>query len=470
MRRLFTRFSSLLLSLIWLIPAGSVAQVTSAAETIGVISTGQTPFWIQSNQNGMIAGNGSHLLARFNTNSRHTLNSQITVNYGLDLIARPGIESTLSLNQGYVKMRGYGIEMSAGRFINTSPIHDEETGMGSLGVSGNASPVPQIRLGLTDWTAIPFTHELIKLRAHISHGWLGTRRFTKNTFLHEKVGHARFGGDFPLNLYGGIAHYSIWGGEDNPRFGDMPSSLKDFGRVFIVSGGSDDAPYGEQAYMLGDHKGAWDFGFFLELDELTVTGYRQFPLETKNNLKFKSLQDALTGISISFNESSLLQKLTYEFLYTKYQNGPLEVNTDPDRRDDFQGNENYYNHTIYWTGWTYNSRTIGNPLFIPKDNKRGVSNNGIVAHHLGTAFNIGPASLKTRATFSRNYGIQDINPDTPDEWTFESPRNQWSFGAGIESPFSFGKHQFDLLVELAYDNGSLVGDQFGSLIGIRWNR
>ncbi|MEX0648001.1 MAG: capsule assembly Wzi family protein [Balneolaceae bacterium] len=451
-------------SLIWLMPNQALPQMISTAETIGVVSSGQTPFWLQSNRYGRVAGNGSHLLTRFQLHSRTNPAENIILRYGADLIARPGTESTLTFNQAYLKVNAYGFELSAGRFHNKSPIHDDAAGMGSLGVSGNATPVPQVRLALADWTALPFTNEFIKIRAHIAHGWLGSRRFTDDVLFHEKVGHARFGGDFALNLYGGVAHYAVWGGTNNPRFGDMPSSLSDFARVFVVVGGDENAPYGEEAYMLGDHKGAWDFGFFLELDNLSVTGYRQFPLETKNNLKFKSAQDALTGVSFLFDENSPVRRLTYEFLYTKWQNGPLLENTDPEGRDEFMGNENYYNHTIYQTGWVYNGRTIGNPLFIPRPDNAGVyeniTNNRIVAHHLGLTAVTGSVSFTGRATFSRNYGTR-INP-------FDTHRNQWSFGAGIDAPIRLADKDLNLLFEVGWDRGALIGNQAGVLAGVRW--
>jgi hypothetical protein len=41
--------------------------------------------------------------------------------YGADLIARPGPSSTLSFNQGYVRMDAWGLFLQAGRFHNFSP-------------------------------------------------------------------------------------------------------------------------------------------------------------------------------------------------------------------------------------------------------------------------------------------------------------------------------------------------------------
>jgi hypothetical protein len=185
-------------------------------ETYGIVSSsGTTPFWLQSNRYGMFSTEGTQFLARFQAHGAEQFGgrngNRFTLRYGADFIARPGEQSTASFNQGYLRLDAWGLFLQAGRFHNTSPIHDEELGMGSLGVSGNATPIPQIRAGLADWTSLPLTRDFIQIRAHMAHGWLGSRRFTSDVWYHEKVGHARFGGSFPLNLYGGLAHYAVWG-------------------------------------------------------------------------------------------------------------------------------------------------------------------------------------------------------------------------------------------------------------------
>ncbi len=458
-------------------------SIETTIDVTGVISSsGTTPFWIQSNRHGIYSNSGSQLLTRLQAHgSTHLFeNPDFTFRYGSDLIARPGPDHTLSFNQGYVQLNYYGIELSGGRFHNNSPVHDSKLGMGSLGVSGNAVPVPQVRLGLPEWTGLPFTNNFIQIRGHASHGWLRGERYTDNVLYHEKIGHARIGGDFPLNLYGGIAHYAKWGGQNNPEFGDLPSEFTDFWRVFFALGGDEEtAPAVEADYMLGDHLGTWDFGFFLELDKIYIKFYRQHPLETKDNLKLKSLQDALNGLSFRFDESLGLpiRGITYEFMYTKWQDGPRVENIlddgtrcseEPERcRDPFQGNENYYNHHIYRTGWATHGRTIGNPLFrvsnTPIENLvDGIDNNRIIAHHIGVDSQIGHSQLIAKMTASRSFGTRN-DP-------FSEPANQLSVGLQSQTPITFFNQPMILLTDFAFDNGDLFGSQFGMVFGIRWVR
>lgn len=459
------------------------AQIPETSiDIIGVgSSSGQTPFWIESNRYGRFASDGSHFLTRLQLHGRSNFDSYgpFELSYGADFIARPGSQNTASFNQAYLKISAYSIEFAGGRFHTRSPIHDENLSMGSLGVSGNAVPVPQIRLGLPEWTGIPFTRNFIQIKGHVAHGWLESDRYTRNPLYHEKVGHARFGGDFPLNVYGGLAHYAMWGGTDNPQFGDLPAEFSDFFRVFAGVGGDERAPDVEADYLLGDHLGAWDFGLFLELDDLTLNFYRQHPLETKDNLKLKSLQDALNGISISFDDRINLpiKSLAYEFMYTKWQDGPRRENIlddgtlcseFPERcRDNYKGNENYYNHHIYRVGWATQGRTIGNPLFrtseIPYTNLReGIANNRIIAHHIGLDAKIGSSLIIAKITASRNFGTRN-NP-------FPEPADQFSIGFQTQMPITLFNRPLLLLADFAMDNGALVGNQIGAAIGIRWSR
>ena len=120
----------------------------------------------------------------------------INLHYGASFITRPGDQSTLTLNQGYLKIEGYGLELAGGRFIDPSPLfYNNELGMGSLGVSTNASPIPKAKLGLQDWVSVPFTNNFVEIFGYIAHGWLGSERYANDVLLHEKAGYLKFGGD-----------------------------------------------------------------------------------------------------------------------------------------------------------------------------------------------------------------------------------------------------------------------------------
>lgn len=463
-------------------------QFRASVETSGIISSSaNTPFWFQSNRHGIYSRHGSQFLSRVQFHGNTDLSDHFSILYGADAIARPGKASTLSFNRGYLKIQGYGFELAAGRFYHTSPFYDEWLSLGSLGVSGNASPVPQIRLGLPEWTPLPLTNKFVHIRAHLAHGWLGSRRYTESVLLHEKAMYLRFGRGSQFNAYGGLSHFAVWGGKNHPRYDDIPTNFQDFVNVFFSLKGDRSTPGPEQSHALGDHLGTWDFGFFLERDDYKLHAYRQFIYEDYTNLFFKSYMDALTGISIRFSEELNIpfSRFIYEYLYTKSQAGPRESRGDRigDGRGPYRYNENYYNHNLYRTGWVYNMRTIGNPMFTPSETNLGVLNNRIIAHHIGFVSEAGPVALTGKATFSRNYGKRCDNrvPDIGEGELFgiecvdevitvrERSLDQWSFLLGVETPVPLtNTGQMAFIFQIAYDNGRLLGDQWGALAGIRW--
>lgn len=483
------RFSFLFVILVLLIltPLNTSAQSHTSLTTQALFTTGdQTPFWLQSNRHGIFSPNGNQWISRFQSHQLRNLSSKMTLTAGADLVARPGLNSVIYFNQGYIKLNGYGFELSAGRFHNSSPINDPELSMGSLGVSHNAIPIPQIRLGLADWTSIPFTNDFIELKGHIAHGWLGSRRYINDVLLHEKVAHLRFGGDASLKPYIGIAHYVKWGGT-NPNGREIPTRFSDFINVFFALGGDEQTPGPDQTYALGNHLGALDLGFFLNYNDYDIVVYRQFPFELLTNVLLKSYMDALTGFSVTFPENvTWVDRFLYEFLYTKFQAGPRERrdNREPDDRGDYRYNENYYNHYFYRTGWAYNFRSIGNPLFTLNEDNLGFFNNRILAHHIAFTSTIQSISLTGRATYSRNYGKRCDNriPDLGENEvfgiecanvvdTFGGRRiDQLSIQIGTEVPIPIaGRENLIILSEMALDSGKIAGSQIGILFGFRWD-
>lgn len=459
-----------------------------SVETTGILSSeSNTPFWFESNRNGVYSREGSQFLTRL---QYHDLKKNIggfDLLYGASLIARPGDQSTLSLNQGYVKIQGYGFELAGGRFIDPSPLYNQPLGMGSLGVSTNATPIPKVKFGLTDWTTIPFTNDFIQIQGYISHGWLGSERYANDVLLHEKAGYLKIGGDLPVNLYGGLAHYVLWGGSSpDPSVGDIPNDFSDFIDIFFAQSGDEATPGQDQAYVLGNQLGTWAFGSLIDLEQTDINIYLQAPIETKYDLKLKNMNDILTGISVDFDDelNFPIHNLVYEYLYTKDQGGERRLNPDADPGVDlYRGNQNYYNHEIYKTGWAYQFRMIGNPLFKLNDENLGILNNRIVAHHAGFESNFVSFDLFGKMTYSRNYGKRCDNrvpnlgeqelfgircEDTVDTIPGRS-LEQWSFLAGTEIPLGIiPEENIILRIEAALDNGRLFGDQFGVLTSIKW--
>src|SRR5690625_6127061 len=106
------------------------------------------------------------------------------------------------VSDGLTSRHGSGFRLKAGAFYNTSPFQNDRVGLGSLGVSTNANPVPQIRFEMDEWMPIPFTVEFLQIKAHIAHGWLGSNRHVVNVLLHEEAVHLRIVSRIPVTVNG----------------------------------------------------------------------------------------------------------------------------------------------------------------------------------------------------------------------------------------------------------------------------
>ncbi len=97
-------------------------------------------------------------------------------------------------------------------------------------------------------------------------------------------------------------------------------------------------------------------------------------------------KDWMLGFDLSLKYGTWLRDITIEYLYTKYQSGPIYHDHTATIPDHIGGQDNYYNHNIY-PGWQHWGQVMGNPLYrSPIYNTDGtiqVENNRFMAFHLG---------------------------------------------------------------------------------------
>ena len=137
--------------------------------------------------------------------------------------------------------------------------------------------------------------------------------------------------------------------------------------------------------------------------------------------------DGKYGFNVTSFKSTLISDFTYEFIYTMDQSGSHGAS------DSTYGWDNYFNHYIYQSGWTYNNKMIGNPLFTVGRNPGRYSdgiyiiNNRIKAHHFGLAGKIrNNANYRIFLTYSKNYGTY------PDKNYYNSNGENYKFEDGLD--------------------------------------
>ena len=210
--------------------------------------------------------------------------------------------------------------------------------------------------------------------------------------------------------------------------GKQPSSFDDFIRVFFARPGSNRSIYQEQENSLGNHLGVWDFSFDKKIKNTLYSFYYEHPFEDESSARWLLNEfDGKYGFNVSNLGSGFISDFLYEFIYTMDQSGPQGAS------DSTYGWDNYFNHYIYQSGWTYNNRMIGNPLFTVGKNPGRyndgiyIINNRIKAHHFGLAGKIRyNANYRILFTYSKNYGTY------PDKNYYNSNRENYKFEDGLE--------------------------------------
>lgn len=309
---------------------------------------------------------------------------------------------------------------------------------GSLIESTNAQPIPKISFGVGDFHQLKIFNKSFFIKGQIAHGWLDSGRYLKAPFLHEKSFYIKkiLIKDYSFSF--GLVHEALWAGETEIH-GKQSSGINDLIRVFFARPGSKKSIDQEKENALGNHLGIWDLSIEKEFNNKLIKIYLEHPFEDESSARWILNEfDGKYGIAISQKNSNLLSNIVYEHINTMDQSGKEGAS------DSTYGWDNYYNHYIYQSGWTYKGRVIGNPLFTLGSNKDRYSdgiyivNNRVKAHHIGLAGLIKNINYRILYTYSENYGI------FPDEDYYNSLNQDYVFNGGLV--------QRSGLIELLYND------------------
>lgn len=438
----------------------------SLTVTVGTVGTTATeayqPLWLVSNKFATITDQKTDVSTHVRLANRHFFGlggsdttKPFSIAYGLDLYNNNHFQK-LFFEEGFVKAGYKYWQLRAGRFEETTGEPDPELSSGSLGISGNALPIPKVGFVLTDYTDVPLTKGWVQFKGQFSHGWFGNDRYMKDAFLHEKILYLRFGKK-KLKFYGGIQHFAEWGGRRGGL--QLERSWKGFFDVVTVKE-VDDGSVGSAVMpnRPGDQRGLLEAGFFWENDNLRLHGYNQTPFDSGLDIDFRNV-DKLLGFSVAIKKKkTFIRKVLGEILYTKDMLSFVPPS----------GRQSYYNNGFYKTGWEYQGFIIGTPLFTNRtrashyfssiqpynwdaadntiEGNNNIINNRVVGAHVGLLYEITPSLKgKTLVTFTKNYG-------THAPGVFSPHKDQWytlqQFSYQIPKAFQFS-------VVMAFDRGDL---------------
>lgn len=474
-------------------------------EAQGSFCHGNTPLWLNANKYGLssLEESNGYIRAGVARSIDKDNERKWGVGYAVDLACAANYTSSVIVQQAYAEGRWLHGTLTVGSKEWAMELKNNELSSGAQTLGKNARPVPQVRIALADYYTLPLTKGWLHLKGHIAYGkmtddnwqheFTGCKsKYADDVLYHSKAGYLKIGNEdlfYPVSVELGLEMASQFGGTTyrNGPDGTMvktenATGIKAFWNAF-VPGGSDS---NETTYknVEGNHVGSWlirlnydddKFGAHIYLDkffedhssmfQFDYDGYgsgEEWDKKKKSRYFMYDFKDWMLGTELNFKDGSWIRDIVVEYLYTKYQSGPIYHDHTQSISDHISGRDNFYNHGSF-TGWQHWGQVMGNPLYrspiYNTDGTINIDNNRFMALHLGVAgMPSDRINYRILATYQDGLGTYDK--------PYTKKRENVSFMA--EVAYAFGKKLEGWSVKGGYgmDIGKIYGDNYGFQLSI----
>lgn len=480
----------------------------SVSAQISATAGDNTPLWLNANKYGLssLKNVNGYLRASIARPLQADSARRWGIGYCVDIAGAFNYTSAFIVQQAYAEGRWLHGTLSIGSKEYPMELKNNELSSGSQTLGINARPVPQVRIALPDYWAIPLTNGWLGLKGHIAYGmttdgkWQedftgGTSKYTSNTFYHSKAGYLKIGKEkhhvsLELGLemaaqFGGTSY--LMGDDGNMYKVENEKGLSSFWHAFIPGGAdvvettyqnSEGNLLGSWVARLNFDFASWALGvyadhFFEDHSQMFLLDYDgygsgdEWDVKKYNRYLLYELKDMMLGVDLKLKRFRWIDAVVMEYLYSKYQSGPIYHDHNINISDHIGGIDDYYNHYIY-SGWQHWGQVVGNPLYLsPIYNDDGtieVKNNRMVSVHLGLSGSP-MRNLRYRflATYQKGYG-RYRDPYTDPEYDVSL-----MLEAKYAFPESHALHGWGITAALGMDTGELRGNNYGCQITVAKN-
>lgn len=290
------------------------------------------PMWLTANRQGLSSVNTENGYLRAGIAHTMPLNQHFGFSAGLDLATAYNFTSSFIIQQAYADLSYRWLNLSIGSKERLPELKNSKLSSGGMVESNNARPIPQVRLEVPYYVAIPGTHKWLYLKGHIAYGrftddkWqehftsIGNK-YAIDVLYHSKSLFAKVGNKehFPVEFEGGIQMSAQFGGDQyiagqkEPVI-DMPTRFVDFMRVLVPMAGDDTTPEGEQVNIYGNHVGSWNFAATAYLNQWKVKIYYEHYFDDHSQMFFQygRWKDGHIGLEITFPKNRFIDTFVYE--------------------------------------------------------------------------------------------------------------------------------------------------------------
>lgn len=476
-------------------------QIDYSAEVTAAVGGDFAPYYIASNRHGVLS-QGSDLLLRATVGHQLDLSRRLSFGFGVDLVGgyasstdylrfsqaddalidvgrRP---SAFFIQQlyGVMKYRQAFVEIGARQ--HESALLNFSLSSGDLVESGNARPIPQLRIGFLDFVDIPLTNGWVQINGIISYG-----KFLDNGWMKDHYNyynwHINLGGlytykrcyfrtkpSMPLSVTLGMQTAGLFGGTTSyyshgqlTRTLVSSRSIKTFFKMFLPIRGQG------SEYYEGNSLGSWDvMARYRFASGAQIKAYVQKPFEDGSGIGWLNGFDGLWGVEYkSADPSAIVSGAVIEYLDFTNQSGPIHWAPGDIPGTTLQshadGGDMYYNNYLSNAYMNY-GMSIGTP-FLPApiyntDGYMAYVHNRIRGFHCAVTGNISPSvAYRAMAGYRKGWGDGRI----------PVAHAATDFSAMVEA--SWRMPWLDGLtatVQLAIDRGSLLGDRAGGALSLTY--
>jgi hypothetical protein len=382
------------------------------------------PFWFSANQNGKIVTSDSFLnISDFSIEQiiDNKKVSELSFEWGVNLISALSQSNYYNqLNHVFAGISLKGWTIKAGRFQDSTRYAGLSTSNGNFARSQNSRPFPKVRFETTGYKKMPFLNWL-SFKGEYDEGILNDNRYIDNVHLHHKSLYFLIQIEPSWDFILGLEHFVMWGGvSSDPQLGQIPKDFKSYWRYILGLSGDQDFPKIDKSHIAGNHLGTYQLEFKKRFPELDIYFYLSHPFENFAGINLRNWKDNMLGLHFRLNnEKKFISDFVYEYTQTHNQG----ISDSLYRWNETSGKwekrliENYFKHFLYKSGYTYNKRVIGSPLFFPVEieSKGSTGDYGIIrsnrffSHHAGlSGFLAESIKWKGLLTYIHHLGTHEI--------------------------------------------------------------
>lgn len=459
------------------------------------------PYYISSGSHGILTQKNEALL-RLGAWHDMDMSQRFSYGFGMSFVTGCGSEtdysrynpadeifythgekpSNIRLQQLYGEIKYRGVFMTVGLKEQQSKMLNNELTSGDLIESGNARPIPEVRVGFHDFQDIPFTNGWVQIDGEISYGKFTDDDYMRNHYNYYnyhlvtgswytyKQAYFRTKPSERFSVTIGAQAAGIFGGTTVTYKDGIPvntykhpDGLGDFFEMFIPRNTS------EEGFVLGNHLGSWDFMARYRLkndDELKA--YFQWLWEDGSGIGKMNGFDGLWGLEYKSARRGIVNGAVIEYLDFTNQSGPIHWEPDDNPGTTITANatggDNYYNNAFY-NSYAHYGMSIGTPFMrSPMYNLNGYPAyvcTRVRGVHVGLTGNISsPVDYRVMFSYRKGWGTALVPLLSPLEDT------SVSVDATYRVPAVKG---LAVKAQFAFDKGSMYGDNFGGLLTVSYS-